>query len=67
MKSRKSLPGTADRPEPKPCKRYAKMLLNAQFIAHLPACRDCLAVVAQLNRKSEMKLRMAREFAIPAL
>jgi hypothetical protein len=46
----------ADRSELKPCKRYAKMLLNAKFVAHLPACSACMMVVAQLNRESQMEL-----------
>jgi hypothetical protein len=45
-----------DRSEPKPCKQYAKMVLNSKFVAHLPACNACIRVLAQLNRESEMKL-----------
>lgn len=50
----------ADQSEPQPCKRYAKMVLNGKFIAHLPACDPCRNVVAYLNRESEMKLAVSR-------
>ena len=44
-----------DQSEPKSCKRFEKrMLLNAKFVAHLPACGACMKVVAQLNRESEL-------------
>ena len=46
-----------DQSKPEPCKRFEKgMLLNAEFVAHLPACSACMKVVAQLNRESEMEL-----------
>jgi len=45
---------TAARFEPKPCRRFAEgMLLNAKFIARLPACEACGSVLAYLNRESE--------------
>jgi len=32
------------------------MLLNANFVGHLPVCAGCMKVVAQLNRESQMEL-----------
>src|SRR5580704_11423743 len=44
-------------PQPVPCKRYLKrMRWSANFIAHLRTCRDCNAVIAYLNRESEISL-----------
>jgi hypothetical protein len=52
-----ALTANDDQSEPKPCERHAKrMLLNAKFVAHLPACGACMKVVAQLNRESEMEV-----------
>jgi hypothetical protein len=56
MMARESLSGTDDRARPEPCKRYAKMILNPKFLAHLPACRACKRVVTQLNSESELEL-----------
>jgi hypothetical protein len=54
-----TLTANDDQSEPKPCKRFEKrMLLNAKFVAHLPACGACMKVVAQLNRESEMGTRV---------
>jgi hypothetical protein len=50
---------SADETVSKPCKMYAKrMLLTAKFIAHLPACNACKRVLFQLNRESELQLRV---------
>ena len=57
MTSRESLSGTEDQARPKPCKRHAKMILNPKFLAHLPDCRACKSVLADLNRESELKPR----------
>jgi hypothetical protein len=39
------------------CKRYSKrMRWTAKFIEHLPTCKDCEAVIAYLNRESEITL-----------
>ena len=54
MTSRKSLSGTDGRARPKPCKQYAKMILNPKFLAHLPDCRACKSVVVNLSRESEL-------------
>jgi hypothetical protein len=38
----------------KPCNRFSKRLtLTKQFIAHLPTCPECKALVEQLNREPE--------------
>jgi hypothetical protein len=56
-KSHGSIMLSVNESEPKPCKRYAKrMLLTAKFIAHMPSCDACKAVVAHLNKESEIKL-----------
>lgn len=60
MTSRKSLSGTDDRTRPKPCKRHAKMILNPKFLAHMRSCDACKAVVAYLNKESEIKLYLHR-------
>ena len=53
------LSANVDGSEPKPCKKYAKrMLLTAKFIVHLPGCNACKKVLVQLNRESELKLRV---------
>jgi hypothetical protein len=49
--------GNDDQSEPRPCNRYAKRLpLNAKFIAHMPSCDACKAVVAYLKKESEINL-----------
>jgi hypothetical protein len=50
------LSGAHGRARPKPCKRYANMLLKPKFLAHLHSCHACKAVVAYLIKKSEIKL-----------
>ena len=43
--------------EPKPCKRYSKRApWNAKFLAHLPHCDACKAVMLYLRRQSQMDL-----------
>jgi|ERR1700722_1586207 len=44
----------------RPCKAFAKMLLDAKFIAHLTACESCKAVVAYLSRESDAILDSVR-------
>jgi hypothetical protein len=58
--SSEPLSGTEDRARPKPCKRYAKMLLSPKFLAHLPACRACKRVLTNLHRESELHRQDAR-------
>jgi hypothetical protein len=42
---------------PKPCKRFSKRIpVNDKFIAHLPECEACRAVVEYLVRESERDL-----------
>jgi hypothetical protein len=44
------------KPEPKPCKKFSRMPSSAKFFAHLPNCPACQAVIAYLQRGSELRL-----------
>lgn len=35
--------------EPKPCDKFQKMKLTKEFVAHLPACKPCRAVLAKIG------------------
>jgi len=35
--------------EPKPCDKFQKMKLTKEFVAHLPACKQCRAVLAKIG------------------
>ncbi len=41
------------KPEPKPCKRFKRMVWSAAFEKHLPTCEVCKAVIASLSHESE--------------
>jgi hypothetical protein len=43
--------------EPKPCARFSKRIpLNEKFLAHLPNCAACKAVILHLERRSQLDL-----------
>jgi hypothetical protein len=44
------------KPAPKPCKKFPRMPSSAKFFAHLPDCLACQAVIAYLQRDSELRL-----------
>jgi hypothetical protein len=37
--------------EPKPCDKFQKMKLTKEFVAHLPACKPCRAVLAKIGNE----------------
>jgi hypothetical protein len=40
--------------ESQPCRRFKHMNITPAFLKHLPKCSACKAVIAHLNRESEM-------------
>ena len=45
-------------PEPKPCKRFKHMRITPAFLKHLPKCSERQAVIAYLERESEILVWM---------
>jgi hypothetical protein len=40
--------------EPQPCPRFKRMLVTKNFLRHLPNCSSCKAVIAYLERESNI-------------
>jgi hypothetical protein len=39
--------------DPKACNKFPRMPLTKEFVAHLPTCRPCSAVLAMFDRDFE--------------
>src|SRR5580693_5029876 len=46
------------KPEPQPCRRFKHMKITPAFLKHLPRCPACKAVIAHLNRESDILVWM---------
>jgi hypothetical protein len=47
--------------EPKPCDKFQKMKLTKEFVAHLPACKQCRAVLAKIGSEFQPDASFIRD------